>query len=46
MLTNGSTAMECGGGAKAVDAASGDGTALDAAADGAEFDIHGLLMSK
>src|SRR5215831_12319674 len=43
MFTNGSTAMECGGGLKAAGDAAGGGAALDVAELPAGFEIHGLL---
>src|SRR6516162_10208950 len=45
MLTNGSTAMECGGGLKALGDAAGDDVALVVAKIPGGFGIHGLLMS-
>src|ERR1700751_6091214 len=44
MLTNGSTAMEWGGGAKAAGAA-GENVALDVARGSAGFEVHGLLIN-
>src|SRR5215469_16747736 len=45
IFTNGSTAMECGGGLKAAGNA-GDDVAPDVAGSAACFEIHGLLMSR
>src|ERR1700741_456427 len=46
MFTNGSTAIECGGGLKAGGGATGDDVAFDVARAGAGFEIHGLLMTR
>src|ERR1700758_1433636 len=46
MFTNGSTAIECGGGLKAAGGAPGDDVAFDVARAAAGFEIHGLLMSR
>src|SRR6516164_9088375 len=46
MFTNGSTAIECGGGLKAAGGAPEDDVALDVARTATGFEIHGLLMSR
>src|SRR5246127_5883949 len=46
MFTNGSTAIECGGGWKAAGGAPGDDVAFDVVRAAAGFEIHGLLMSR
>src|ERR1700745_3692940 len=46
MFTNGSTAIECGGGLKAAGGAPGDDVAFDVARAAAGLEIHGLLLSR
>jgi len=43
MFTNGSTAIECGGGLKVAGDAAGDDVTLDVAELPAGFEIHGLV---